>query len=655
MSLLELLEGSEDKRYDEINRIMGLPRVADISDEVLKEFSSKVLLHTSDWDMLQRPQAAALISYLRFGGLVGAIGVGFGKTCVAFKAADFAYKKGKRKILLLVPANCVVKTVHEIPELRQQVSLNYPIHILGGLTPPKRLDMSKQPSGLFIMSYSQLQLKDTVEILNNIAPETIISDECQNLAQMTASRTMRIGRYMDANPSTEFLAMSGTLTSKGLYDYAHITRWALKDKAPLPSNDSELTIWADVLNTTWSEYTVGNSLLPLVEWAKVNYKDEKFDKSEVASLRRAYKYRFTTAPGVVSSGDAQVNVSLMFENVPVKVPDTYEGYAELKQHIYNVEEFMMNPSGEEIEYPIHKFKSLYELTSGMFLELYWPEVATVEKRLKVSAPTARDLLDRSEHHLKATQQYTAELRRWIEENAADGLDSPSLLEDELTINGNNNVGDDLYTKWAFMKSKEFEELLPRDERSHRVCDYKIKEAVNFYKSLKKGTGCLFWYHHQEIGNWLHSEFKKQGIQVIFADAGKRGEHFILDKKNANLPIIASIGSHGTGKNLQHFQENYIVQFSRSATTMEQLIGRTHRMGQKADQLIMHTNFTTEFDHLMFASTLADSLYIAQSMNRQKLVYADYNPVPEKFSSQIIKERGLYGIGNNSDKLLQGLI
>jgi len=87
--------------------------------------------------------------------------------------------------------------------------------------------------------------------------------------------------------------------------------------------------------------------------------------------------------------------------------------------------------------------------------------------------------------------------------------------------------------------------------------------------------------------------------------------------------------------------------------MEQAIGRTHRQGQKADQLIMNTNFTTEFDHEMFAAVIADSLYIAQTQNRQKLVYADYNPIPKKFSNAVLKERGLVDLGN-VDKLLKGL-
>jgi len=589
-----------------------------------------------------------------YGGLLGSVGVGWGKTFISFKTADLAYEKGKRKIMLLVPANCVGKTAHEIPELMEETSLNLPIHILGGAAKAKRTKLSKEDKGLFILSYSQLSLKDTSEILKNISPEVIIADECHKLKKVDSSCTLRIQRYMDEFPNTEFCGMSGTMTDKTLYDYAHLSRWANGKNSPLPDNGHELDQWCDVLATTFSEHVMGATFKPLINWARANYPNETFLNNEVASLRRAYKYRFNTAPGNVSSGDAEVNVSLMIQNNEVKNPNKYEGYSELLQHMQNIEDYMMNPAGEEIEYALHKFKYMYELTSGFFLELYWQDEDVVSRHLKITEREAYERLERSKEHLEACQLYWAQQRKWLEEHAQEGLDMPSLLEDAMLEHQARYVGNELYSKFAYMKSKEFDGLIERAERSHRVCDYKVQEAVNFYKPLNKlNKGCLFWVHHHEMGRWLCEAFKEADIPYVYADASKKGELQILNKDNKHLPIIASTASHGTGKNLQHFSENYFVQFSRSATTMEQAIGRTHRQGQKVDQLIMNTNFTTEFDHEMFAAVIADSLYIAQTQNRQKLVYADYNPIPKKFSNAVLKERGLTDLGN-VDKILKGL-
>ncbi len=654
MNILEQFKAQGDRRGEEMNRIINLPRVPEVPDDVQQQMSDLLLLSSSNWKLLNKTQVAAMLAYLMYDGLLGAVGVGWGKTFISFKIADLAYEKGKRKILLLVPANCVVKTVHEIPELMEETSLNLPIHIVGGATKAKRAKIIKEDKGLFIMSYAQLSLKDTSEMIKAISPEIIIADECHKLAKVDSSCTMRVDRYMSEFPDTEFCGMSGTLTNKTLYDYAHMSRWANGKNSPLPDSGHELDQWCDMLASTFSEHVMGATFSPLINWAKANYPKEKFLSNEVASLRRAYKYRFNTAPGNVSSGDAKVNVSLMIQNNEISNPNQYTGYGELLQHMQNIEDYMMNPAGEEIEYALHKFKYMYELTSGFFLELYWQNEDVVAKQLKISESEAYHRLERSKEHLEACQLYWAQQRKWLEEHAQEGLDMPSLLEDAMLEHKARYVGNELYTKFAYMKSKEFEERIDRAERSHRVCDYKIQEAVKFYKPLNKlNKGCLFWVHHHEMGRWLCDAFREADIPYIYADATKKGELQILNKNNRHLPVIASTASHGTGKNLQHFSENYFMQFSRSATTMEQAIGRTHRQGQKADQLIMNTNFTTEFDHEMFAATIADSLYIAQTQNRQKLIYADYNPVPKKFSNAVLKERGLTDLGN-IDKILKGL-
>ena len=659
MDIFEQLE-KEDKRFDEMNRIVNLPRISEITDEMQEQASKLLLLKTASWPKLNKVQVAAILSYLKYGGILGAIGVGWGKTFVSFKTADLAYAKGKKKILLLIPANCVIKTSVEIPELMHETALNLPIHMLGGATKAKRMKMSKEDSGLFIMSYEQLSLKDSSEVIRNIAPNIIIADECHRLAKPTSTCTMRIGRWMAEFPQTEFCGMSGTLTDKSLYDYAHITQWACKGNAPLPNVASELDNWCELLNSTFSEHVQGFLFKPLIDWAQVNFPPNKekeepdYNLTEVASLRNAYKKRFASAPGVVSSGDAQVNVSLLMQNNEIKNPQQYQGYDEILTHMQNVDDFMMNPSGEEIEYALHTFKYKYELTSGFFLELYWEDDEIVSDKLKISYAEASMRMQRSREHLEACQEYWASMRRWLQENACEGLDMPSMLEDSMLEHKGRDVGADLYMKYAYMKSKEFDDLVERAERSHRVCDYKVKSAVDFYQSLKKGTGCLFWIHHHELGRWLCEEFQNRDIPFIYADASKKGEYQILNKENAHLPIVASTSSHSTGKNLQHFQENYFVQFSRSSKTVEQAIGRTHRQGQKADSLIMNTNFTTEFDHQMFAAVMADSLYVAQTQNRQKLVYADYNPIPKKMSNALLKERGLMGIGDSADRILKGL-
>ncbi len=637
------------KKSSEMDRIVGLPRVADIPDDIVEKFSERVLLPTATWKSLNQTQVAALLAYIRFGGLLGAIGVGVGKTAISFKIADLAYTKGLRKMILLIPANTVEKTAYELPELRQEISMNYPIHVLGKQPKKKRQKLSKEDSGLFIMSYSQLSLGDTDELLENIKPELFITDEAHNLANIkTCSAAKRIKRYMDAKPKTEFCGMSGTLTSKGLHDYAHLSHWALKDTSPIPRIWSEVDEWNEALGTTFAQHVFQRCFAPLIKWARSNYPGEDFNSSEVASLRKAFNYRLSTAPGSIASKGSSATASLLIQNVPVKSPESYAGWDKIEQYMHQVQEYDMAPDGSEIMYPIHKFRYMHQLSAGIHLELYWPSLDTIRNRRQCDKPLAMELLERSKEHHDAHKKYSSELRKWLQETNFSGMDSPMLVGLNMHHYGSRDVGEDLYIKWKYMKSLEFKEMLDRDARAHRVCDYKIQAALAMAKKLKKS--CIFWVYHQEMGVWLYQVMKEAGLPVLHCPATSKGNMYMLDKSNKDMFMVASIHAHGTGKNLQHFKNAYYVQFMRSATQGEQSLGRLHRQGYLWDQCVQFTNNTIEWDHQMMAATIADSLYIHQSQQKQKLIYADYEPVPKTFSPQVLKERGFVANAEEWDEV-----
>ena len=71
-----------------------------------------------------------------------------------------------------------------------------------------------------------------------------------------------------------------------------------------------------------------------------------------------------------------------------------------------------------------------------------------------------------------------------------------------------------------------------------------------------------------------------------------------------------------------------------------MLGRLHRNGQTADEIVTYTVLSNDFDDQSFASTLNDACYIHTTAGtRQKLMYASYNPLPVVFPSQVLKERG----------------
>tara|TARA_R110002020_G_scaffold213427_1_gene420270 strand:- start:62357 stop:64345 length:1989 start_codon:yes stop_codon:yes gene_type:complete len=639
---------SQDKldrfKSEQMDRILELPLVFPVSPEIHTQFSDATLLKTAKFKELLETQSNAIIAYMLANGLFAYIGVGFGKTLISISTANAAYSKGLRKILLLVPPSVSTQLIKDdIPKLRKEVGINMPVNIISGATRAKRRTESMKRSGLYIMSYSQLSGVDTDELFDNIAPDLIIADEAHTLANIQSTQTARVKRYMDENPETEFCALSGTMGKKHLKDYYHVLKWCLKERTPCPLTMADLDRWCEVLDTTFSEYTDLEFLNPLLVWAKTHFPDEIWKRGEIASYRKAYRYRLQTAAGVVVSSEAEVGTSLVIDNLAATEYETVEGWTELEK-LFEQVELMKSPSGDEIEHPIHKFRYKYELTSGFYNKLIWPCVDKLQEVKGISPAEANELLDRSKEHNVFLQDYHKELRDWIKYNAKRGLDTPMQIGNDMYHHGDKNVGKSLYDAWTIPRKLEFEGMLERDSIPVRVCPFKINHAVewalNIQKTKKSDEGVLVWYYNRCMGDWLYEAFQAAGIDCIYCPSGKVGAQRIIKEENKRKILIASSGSYYQGFNLQPVKHVLLTQFRREAHVMEQLLGRNHRTGSPYDELIVHTCNTLPFDHEMMSAVLADSLFQHQTGVRQKLIYATYTENPKILPSAVLTQRGI---------------
>jgi hypothetical protein len=193
-----------------------------------------------------------------------------------------------------------------------------------------------------------------------------------------------------------------------------------------------------------------------------------------------------------------------------------------------------------------------------------------------------------------------------------------------------------------VKLADFEDRPDRRTRPVRVCPYKIVQAADWaQRDVTEGCGAVLWVHHREVGKWLAEELQSRGLDVLHCPAGPKHNDTITDLSNRHRLVVASISAHSTGKNLQHFSHQFIVQWPRSAVIAEQMIGRLHRSGQEADELVVVTNNTTDSDALNFAACLNDSCYIHDTTGvRQKLMYAAYETPPIVISPAVLKRAGL---------------
>jgi hypothetical protein len=646
----------------EIQRIVNLPLVLPLTPEELEEYNRTHVMadqYEAGWRLFP-VQADSMYGFETYGGLFGPIGVGWGKTLVDFATFGIAWNKGIQRGVLFVPANVLGQLVNtDIAFARSKIGISYPLHVLdSGKSLQTRKDLCRSKRrGLYIMPYSLLSAKDASDNLEAISPQILICDEAHNLAKASAARTKRVIAYI-THHQPQLVIMSGTITKKSIKDFYHLIKPCLRDNCPLPLSETIANDWAAMIDAAASsaDYTpppAGTGpLVPLLEWARTHFGDDPGAQrftSDVFGFRRAFQERLNSAPGVVTSGDSSIGTSLVICNKPVENYENCEGYKKLDFLVEQVQDLMVTPNGDEIEHAIHAYKWLNELCgAGFYNELTWPEDAVYAERKKITEAQAKDILERAKDHHKAGQRYAKCLRTWLKEKARPRMDTPFLIAGDMARNGATNVGVELYKLWKEHKDLDFEGRPDRDSHAVRICPFKINAAVQWCLEHINGhpdEGAIVWVDHIEVGLWLTEALKSAGINPLHCPAGERFNLLILDPKSGNRIVVASYNAHGTGKNLQHFQHQYFLEWPRSAAMAEQTLGRTHRNGQMADELIVYTNQTLVFDQMCFAACLNDALYTHQTTgNRQKLIYAVYaEPRPKIFPPSILRQQGIDAI------------
>lgn len=94
-------------------------------------------------------------------------------------------------------------------------------------------------------------------------------------------------------------------------------------------------------------------------------------------------------------------------------------------------------------------------------------------------------------------------------------------------------------------------------------------------------------------------------------------------EDASGPIIASVAANSTGRNLQRWSANLVTSCPSTATIWEQMIGRTHRDGQTADEVTVDVLFGC-WEHADGMTKARAAAQMAQDMlgQPQKLLLAD---------------------------------
>ena len=546
----------------EMERVIALPVVnydGNIDLEQIQKEDRKIELR-----LIQR-QALQAIAECRGGFLP--IGVGEGKTYIGLLAGSVL----DADLCVYVGPAQVIKQIK-----RERNTLSRDFRLIK----------------ITAMSYGCLSRPNGTAILTELFKESkrplLVLDEAHKIRHGTAARTKRVIRFLQSRPETMVVAMSGTLTSKSLNDFSHLAEMCLRERSFMPRDTSEIRRWAECLDAKARPiYAALRWLDPLREWAALQDREQFQTLSYVPrymkeQARKAFALRMRSAAGVVASADTSVKASLrILRLLDLPIPD------EVATKIRNVYHTGTGPNGDAIVDDLERWRVLRQLAAGFWYRWVWKD----------------GVVDHT--WLDARNDWNRHVRHELETQAREGYDSPALvrgkIESELL---NGRVQRPLHRALQTWMAQEHKSEPPVE--AVWISDYLIKATVHW--SMRQKRPVLVWYESQAVQERL----KDYGLQMY-------DDRVTLDLG----PVAASIRSHGTGLNMQGWDCQIVIEPPSGGATWEQLLGRTHRLGQESDTVTCAVWQHADILRSSFNNAGDDARFIAAVTGvPQRLEYAD---------------------------------
>lgn len=516
----------------------------DIKCECMSKYHQpccKDLLSTQAWALYEAEQV---------GGLMGPIGVGHGKTLLDLLTPLVA--KDCKTAVLLLPASLKAQMSADLEYYGQHWKLP---NIVGA-----RFVWPGRPT-LFIMAFSELSNPKNTERLEQLRPDTFIVDEAHNLRNISAARTKRFMRFFKKFPDTRLFFWSGTLTSKGMSDYASLANLALRSDSPVPHSWPTLQAWASHLDP-------GEFRAPPGRLTAVFGQD----------TRAGYRNRLLSTKGVVSSGDAaSCTAELVIQELKVEVPKV------IVDMLAAVERDWEIPGGEVFKWAPAKERALQQLSAGFYLRWRFPRKESpeaIEKWLCVRrdfAKEVREKLKKPSAHMDSPALVEAAAHRWFYGYTHHERDETGRIMSKLAYPPfSRNSPMPVWASEHYMAWKEIEHTVEHETEAIWVDKFLVNAAREW---LDKGPGVL-WYQFPEFARAV----VKPGFTYL--GVGEAANEAIT-KLNGTERVIASIRAHGTGKKFHMFSRCNVANAIKSGSEFEQVLGRLHRNGQRQNRVSVY--------------------------------------------------------------------
>lgn len=512
------------KSTPELRRVRDLPRRQPFPNPADAAELNEILRTATGRQKLRPLQALALLEILAYGGAFCPLGVGEGKTLITLLAPLVL---DAQRPLLLLPANLIKKTQRD-----QHAAMR-----------DWRVPRHTMP-----LSYELLGRHNHADDLEKYKPDLIIADEAHKLKNLKAAVTRRVSRYMKEHPETRFIALSGTFMRKSVMEFGPVLRWCIKEHAPIPRTDVELAEWAAALDEETSAKP-GDDPRRLEPGALLELctPDDR-DENPRTAARRGFRRRLIETPGVIASSCNGERVDCSIHVAALK----YDVQPVTEAHFRRLRETWELPSGEALSEAVAVWRHARELALGLHYEWNPPAPETWLAARRAWAALVRDILSRS-------RTLDSELQ------VAQAIDAGGIRDHEAESA--------VLEAWRKIKPTFKPNPVPvwHDDSAIKAC-----------AAWGKTPG-IIWTEHYFFAQRLSRE---TGFPYFGAEGLDAQGRFIDDAPN-NGPIIASIKANREGRNLQvKWSRNLVVSPPEGADVWEQMIGRTHRPGQTADEVTL---------------------------------------------------------------------
>lgn len=444
------------------------------------------------------------------------------------------------------------------------------------------------------MTYDSLSLQKNAETLLSTECDLIVLDEAHLLKGQTSARTNRIvdrviaGGSRDGAETVKVCAVTGTLSTDNVTEYAHIAELCLREGSPVPYGDTEAcAAWGRGLGAINkakpSDYS---HIRPLL----TRYPQPHLPTHTEAG-HAAMKAHLSTTAGFVLTTEVSCRASIVATRITLpKMP------ADIAALVDKVAMTQRAPD----ETPLTVLETdmvCRQLQYGYWYKKDWGDVP---------------LLVQDEWRLAAGIWHKA-VRDYLQGTKLPGIDSAGLI---LTAALAGKLGD--YGQQIAQDYENVRHIAKYKLVAHWVWEGWYADQMRWLADRdvagRRGNGHgLLWYTSRTaVGNRL----VRDGVKVY-------AENAVMDYDTPHTCAL-QIRSMREGHNLQAWRHSRFAQAVANPGWMQQAMGRTHRQGQTADEVFFQFVSHTKALRSTWERAMVGARYIEETLGeRQRLSIASW--------------------------------